>query len=37
MKQVKQYMLDLHFTLHTIKYSKPQYIRKNIKEFDDKL
>ena len=30
-------MLDLQFTLHTIEYSKPQYIRKNIKEFDDKL
>ena len=30
-------MLDLHFTLHTIKCSKPQYIRKIIREFDDKL
>ena len=30
-------MLDLHFTLHTIEYLKPQYIRKIIKEFDDKL
>ena len=30
-------MEDLHFTLHTIEYSKPQYIRKIIKEFDDKL
>ena len=36
-KQVKKYMLDLHFTLHTIEYSNPQYIRKMIKEFDDKL
>ena len=36
-KQVKKYMLDLQFTLHTIEYSKPQYIRKMIKEFDDKL
>ena len=30
-------MLDLQFSLHTIEYSKPQYIRKVIKEFDDKL
>ena len=30
-------MLDLQFTLHTIEYSKPQYIRKIIKEFDNKL
>ena len=37
MKQVKKYMLDLQFSLHTIEYSKPQYIRKMIKEFDDKL
>ena len=36
-EQVKKYMLDLQFTLHTIEYSKPQYIRKIIKEFDDKL
>ena len=36
-KQVKKYMLDLQFTIHTIEYSKPQYIRKMIKEFDDKL
>ena len=27
----------LQFTLHTIEYSKPQYIRQIIKEFDDKL
>ena len=26
MKQVKKYMLDLHFTLHTIEYLKPQYM-----------
>ena len=37
MKQVNKYMLDLQFSLHTIEYSKPQYIRKMIKEFDDKL
>ena len=37
MKQVNKYMLDLHFTLQTIEYSKPQYIRKIIKEFDDNL
>ena len=37
MKQVNKYMLDLHFILHTIEYSKPQYIIKNIKEFYDKL
>ena len=37
MKQVKKYMLDLQFTLHTIEYSKPKYIRKIINEFDDKL
>ena len=30
-------MLDLQFSLHTIEYSKPQYIRKMRKEFDDKL
>ena len=30
-------MLDVQFTLHTIEYSKPQYIRQIIKEFDDKL
>ena len=36
-EQVKKYMLDLQFTLHTIEYSKPQYIRKIIKEFDNKL
>ena len=30
MKQVKKYRLDLHFTLHTIEYSKHQYIRKII-------
>ena len=36
-KQVNKYILDLQFTLHTIEYSKPQYIRKIIKEFDDKL
>ena len=28
MKQVNKYMLDLQFTLYTIEYSKPQYIRK---------
>ena len=37
MKQVKRYMLDLHFTLDRIKYSNPQYIRKIIKEFGAKL
>ena len=37
MKQVKKYILDLNFTLHTIEYSKPQYIRTIINEFDDKL
>ena len=37
MKQVKKYMMDLHFTLHTIEYSKAQYIRKIIKELDYKL
>ena len=37
MTHLKKYMLDLHFTLHTIEYSKPQYIRKIIKEFYDKL
>ena len=36
-KEIKKYMLDLQFTLHTIEYSKPQYIRKMIKEFDDNL
>ena len=36
-KQVKKYMYDVQFTLYTIEYSKLQYIRKNIKEFDDKL
>ena len=29
--------MDLQFTIHTIEYSKPQYIRNIIKEFDDKL
>ena len=37
MKHVNKYMLDLQITLHTIKYTKPQYIRKFLKEFDDKL
>ena len=37
MKQLNKYRLDLHFTLHTIEYSKPQYIRKILKKFDDKL
>ena len=36
-KQVNKYMLDSPFTPHTIEYSKPQYIRKIIKEFHDKL
>ena len=36
-KQVNKYMLDLQFTLHTIECSKPKYIRKIIKEYDDKV
>ena len=36
-KLVKKYMIDLHFTLHIIEYSKHQHIRRRIKEFDDKL
>ena len=36
-KQVKKYMIDFHFTLHTIEYSKHQHFRRMIKECDDKL